>query len=212
MRLWSAWMPDLVPHLSGCAIALVEHELRRAAQAFFQGSRAWRVTLAPVAVAAGTVDIAIAPSDAETSLVRVEQCWYDGAPLDVKTAEELTTNYGDDWGAHLGTPTSYLQETSGIVRLYPIPDTPANTGLKVRASVMPSDISTGIPDDQAIAFREELATGAKARLMLYPNKPWTNAELGVAYAAAFKSATDTANVRAARSFGRGAIRSTPGWC
>lgn len=212
MRLWSDWMPDLMPHLSGCAIVLVEHELRRAAQAFFQGSRAWRVTLAPVAVAAGTQTVAIVPADTQISLVRIEQCWYDGTELDVKTAEELSAEHGEDWTAHTGNPIAFLQETAGIVRLYPIPDASAGTGLKTRISAMPSDASTGIQDDLAVAFREELATGAKARLMLYPSKPWTNVELGVAYAQAFKSATDTANIRAARSFGRGRVRSNPRWC
>jgi hypothetical protein len=54
MSLWSAWLPDVVPHLPECPIPVIEHELRRAAQLFFEGSRAWRIYVPAIAVAANT--------------------------------------------------------------------------------------------------------------------------------------------------------------
>jgi hypothetical protein len=100
----------------------------------------------------------------------------------------------------------------GEIRLYPVPIADAVTGVTMRLSVAPSEGSTGLPDDLAIRFRDEIHVGAKARLMLYPGRPWTNPDLGAVYGQAFDSLVGTATAAAARSYSDARIPSRMKWC
>lgn len=212
MRAWSYWFPDLMPHVPGCPQVLAEHELRRAAQAFFHQTMAWRVDEAHRAVTAGTDELSVAPSDAEQELVRVDAVWYDGQRLDPIAVETLDMQYHDDWQKQIGFPNKFLQVVPGTVRLYPVPLVDATTGLKLRLIVKPSDAATGLPDDLASRFRDEIHVGAKSRLMLYPGKPWTNPELAGVYGQAFNALVNQATAAAARAFVQARLPSSPKWC
>jgi len=212
MKAWSYWLPDLMPHVPGCPQVLAEHELRRAAQAFFRQTLAWRVDEAPRAVAMGTDEMSVAPTDAGLELVRVDAIWYDGKKLDPITPETLDAQYVDDWQAQVGTPTNFLQVVPGVIRLYPVPLVDAVTGLKLRLIVTPSDASAGLPDDIALKYRDEIHVGAKSRLMLYPGKPWTSPELAAVYGQAFNALVNQATASAARAFVQARLPSRVNWC
>jgi hypothetical protein len=212
MKTWATWYPDLLPHVPGCPQILAEHELKRAAQVLFRRTRAWRVDRAAVAVVAGQESVVIAPTDAGQELVRIEAVWYDGKPLGLVTDEVLDAGYADDWRTHTGTPTDYLQLVPGEIRLHPLPVSDATTGVTARLSVAPSEAATGLPDDLALKFRDEIQVGAKARLMLYPNRPWTNGDLASVYGQAFDNLVGTATAAAARSFAQARIPSRMKWC
>lgn len=212
MQAWASWFPDLLPHVPGCPQVLAEHELRRAAQVLMRRTRAWKVDVPAVAVSAGQDVVTVAPPSADHELVRVEAAWYDGRPLEPTTAEVLDALYADDWRAHTGTPSKYIQIVPGEIRLYPVPVANAVTGLSVRLSVAPSETAAGLPDDIALRFRDEVQVGAKARLMLYPGRPWTNPELAAVYGQAFDSLVGTATAAAARSYSDARIPSRMKWC
>jgi hypothetical protein len=207
---WSDWFKDLLPHVPGCPNILAAHELLRAAQALLVQSRAWQVTQTEVPIDAAQAMETIAVAGAQ--LVRIEKAWYDGIRMDIRTTEELDAQFSDDWQIHTGTPKALLQITPGVVQFYPIPDVAATTGLKLRVSLKPSDTATGLPHDIAIKYREPILAGAKARLMVYPNKPWSNDKLAMFNAGIFDNGVGTATIEAARSFGRGRIASRPKWC
>lgn len=211
MATWASWLPDVLPHVPGCPVVVVEHELRRSAQEFFRRSRAWRVNLPTIAVAALTPEISCEPPDAAHDLVRVESVVYDGRQLGPETAENLDIGFGEEWAAHVGIPTNYIQLTPGVLRLYQIPGVAAAVGLKIRASVTPSDVATGIPDDLAQKYRDAIQAGAKSRLMLMPGKSWTNLDLSAVYGRAFGDMADAANADAARAFGAAKISTRPVW-
>jgi hypothetical protein len=212
MKAWSYWLPDLMPHVPGCPQVLAEHELRRAAQAFFQQTMAWRVDETPRAVLAGTDEISVAPADADLELVRVDAVWYDGQRLDPIAPETLDAQYHDDWQTQTDTPTKFMQVVPGVIRLYPIPLVDAVTGLRLRLIVTPGETSTGLPDDLARRFRDEIHVGAKSRLMLYPGKPWTNIELAGVYGQAFNALVNQATAAAARAFVQARLPSRANWC
>lgn len=209
MKAWSNWFTDLLPQLPGCPDPLIEHELRRACQEFFEGSRAWQVIQAPVAIAANQATLDMAPSDTAQELVRVEGAWLDGKRLNVCGVGDMDAAFSDDWQTHTGTTSTLVQITPGTVLLYPIPVAASVTGLKLRQSVRPSETATGIPDDLYVKYREALATGAKARLMMQADKKWSRPDLGSVNATAFDAAINTAAIAAARSFSTGRIASRP---
>lgn len=211
MKLWETWLPDLLPKLPGCPIPVVEHELRRAAQMFFENTRAWHVTLAALPVIAAQDSVTVTPTSGEQELVRIEQTWYDeGPPLSGLTGDEISEQFGDYWQAHTGVPKAFIEETPGVLRLYPIPVDAATIGLVARIAVKPSEVSTGIPDELAVKHRQALTDGALGKLMLYVDKPWSNLEYGGKHSLDFMTAINSATVQAA--FGRGRIASRPSWC
>lgn len=212
MAIWADWFPDVIPQVPACPVMIVEHELRRASQQFFEATRAWKVSLAAVPVVAGTQNITLATVDANQEIVRLEQAWYDGLPLEVETTETMDANYSDDWQLHTGKPSAAIQMGPGTVRLYPVPIDDAATGFKCRVSVRPSDVSVGIPDEYRVKYREHIATGAKARLMIHANKPWANADLAMMYGTAFGAAIGKENSDAARAFGQARIAARVRWC
>lgn len=213
MKAWSYWFPDLMLHVAGCPSILATHELRRAAQAFFDGTRSWKVIEDALPVAADQTTVTTTPSDSEQEVVRVEGVVYDGQELTLEPLESMASKYGPDWRSHTAArPSAYLQITPGEITLYPVPTDAATDGVVRTLSVRPSDTSPGLPDDIAQKYRDEIHLGARARLMLIPNKPWTNLELGSAYGQAFDKMTGKANLVAALSFGRGRIASRPTWC
>jgi hypothetical protein len=212
MATWSDWHPDILIHVDGCPSIIVDHELRRAAQRFFGGSRAWKVALNLIAVTAGQEMVAVSPDDTTQEMVRVEAAWYDGNPVDVYSPEEMDSLFNDDWQVHVGAPAAIVQLTPGTVRLYPIPLGASSIGLKLRVSVRPSEDSTGIPDELLVKYRDAISDGAKHKLMLYPNRPWTAPDLAALCGDAFETEIIKARVAASRSFGSGRISSRPRWC
>lgn len=212
MALWSAWNPDVLPKVAGCPQLLIEHELKRAAQEFFEETFAWKVLTPAVSVLADDEEILVAPSDPEQELVRIEQAWYDGQAISPKTIEELDAQFADDWKTHTGTPGHYIEVTPGTVRLYPIPTTDAVSGLACRISVRPSDSATGIPDAYRTKYRKALSDGALGALLLYPSAAWSAADHASLYRGAFESAKNKAGVDSAQSFGKARISARPKWC
>lgn len=213
MALWSAWLPDVLPHVPNCPVPLVEHELKRSAQVLLEASRIWRIDLDPAAVPAATVMLSPVMDDPdEQELVRIESVLFDGKPLDLRTPEELDAEAGDNWPSHTGVPTAYTLLSPGIVRLYPVPIDAATTGIEFRVSVKPADAATGVPDEIRTKYKEALTAGAKSRLMLYKDKPWTDYNLAGVHASAFESGVAKATLDAARAFGRGRVPSRPKWC
>lgn len=210
--LWSALLPDVLPHVRGCPSPIAEHELLRAAQRLFNDSRAWRITTDPAAVAADQDEVTIETGDSSLSLVRVEDAWYDGKELSVFTGDQMAREYGDDWMAHTGTPEAIIQDVPGVVRLYPVPTDAAATGIKFRISVKPSESSTGIPDNLALEYRDSLVSGAKSMLMLYPRTDWYAPDIAMREATNFQIDIERATLKAARSYGRGRIAGRVRWC
>jgi hypothetical protein len=210
-RAWSTWYPDILPHVPGCPGRLAVHELRRASQDFFKTSRAWKVVPAVFPVAANQTTVTVLPDDSGMEMVRVEMAWYDGKPMGTVTPETLDATYSDDWSTHTGTPEKILQLTPGIVQLYPLPTVAATTGLKVRMSVRPSDTSTGLPDDIAVKFREDIFIGARAKLLAYLNAPWSKPDVAMVLSMEASMGASKANFQASKSYGGGRIASRPKW-
>lgn len=213
MALWSSWLPDVLPHVPACPTIVVEHELRRAAQILLEASRAWRIDLAVQAVTADTETVEPIMADpVEQELVRIEAVEYDGKALALTSVEILEAEAGEGWAGHTGAPTCYTLFSPGVVRLYPIPLEDAISGVKFRVSLKPADTAAGIPDEIRVKYKEPIAAGAKARLMIYKDRPWTDYALAGVHGSAFESGIAKATYDAARSFGAGRIPSRPRWC
>lgn len=216
MKPWSYWLPDVLPHVPGCPVLIAEHEIKRAAQAFFRESRAWRIQSEPYTVVAEQETVLITPADAELELVEIDDSsvYYDSQQVYPVTPQELARSFPDDWREDRGTPRQFYLLQPEQMRLYPIPIADATTGIVCRLYVTPSDKATGLPDDITRKFRDAIYLGARARLMLYTNVAWSNPNMAGVYGGAFASAVANAKDEAARAYARARItaRSRSKWC
>lgn len=212
MKLWSAWLPDVLPHVMGCPNIVAESEIRRAAQDFFQRTRAYQVYVT-TPVVAGQAFVEPVPADSGLNMIRVENASYDGERLmPINKATLDTDQYLNDWATRTGTPRNRLQLTPGVIRLYPIPEVDAKTGVLSRLSVSPSNESLGVADEMYYQYLDEIKCGALSRLMIFPGSSWRNPELAMLYDGKFNSAIDSVHYLAARAFSNGRIAARPKWC
>ena len=210
MTALSSFLPDLLPHLPACPVITAVHELRRAAQVFFERTRAWKITLDAETVSPGESEVSIDVDGAECELVRVEQVWLGGKLLEPTTGDLLSDRLGSGWQTHSGDPVAYIQDTPGVVRLYPA--AAAGGAVVSRVSVKPSELAKSIPDELVVKYRDDLIAGAKSRLMQYAGQPWSNPSYGEKYEAAFATAIDRANLSAATAQGKTRIAARPKFC
>lgn len=208
MAEWSSWLPDVRRLLPQCPDPLILHAVKRAAQAFCMDTGAWRALLDPVAVASGASSVVLVPA-AGTEIVKTLNLWFDGQDLSKTTADDL---FKDDpkWIAAIGSPAAWFEEDPGTVRLYPLPESAATSGLAARVSLKPSESATGIGDVIASRYRNHVADKALSILMMDPGKSWTNLEQAAFRKSEFDSATAEIRTRLALDSVR--VRSRPAWC
>lgn len=211
--LWSDFLNDLQPHLPLCPIPTIEHELRRASQTLFKMGKIWRTTTPAQAVVADTVEVVVLPATpAEQAIVKIESALYDGKDLPILSADEMDAQYAANWRDAVGAPVVACQERPNVLRLYPIPTDDAATGLVCRVVLQPSKTSTGFPDEFDVNYHDTVVAGAKALLMIYKDKPWTDLEQASIHAGFYASGIDTAAEDARVAFSRAQTRSNPSWC
>lgn len=172
---YEVFYDEVLPDVHSVPLPVALRAVRNAAIEFCDRSHVWDVDHAEIAVSAADSTYDLAPP-AETVVAKITQAWFEGNPLDPTTPGELHNEFGE-WTAITGTPTRYLQRSSGEVTLFPIPD--ADGALNLRMSLKPTRTSTGLESWIAEKYLEEIAHGAKARLFAVPKAEWSDGNLAV---------------------------------
>ncbi len=212
MATWDYWHPEILPHVPGCPNVLVDYEVKRTCQDFFEFTKAWQVNQAAIAVPASTVRLTITPTDTDTDLVKVMKAKYDNKRLRIVTPEYLDEYLRDDWEDETGVPCLATMLQFNEIRFYPTPSAAASTGLMLRMTVKPSESSTGIPDLLAQNYRDAIKFGALSRLMLYSNKEWSNPQMAAVYGSLYEDKKGSVQARTAKAHAGARIRSPQNWC
>ena len=192
---WSQFFRDILPEVPGCPDPVIEHALLRAAQEFFERTALWTAWLDNTMTLPGIVDYDIElPKDAE--LVRIERATLDGRDIDITTPESLPS----DWQTYQGAGLSDCIFTRDLFTLTVLPRARARSLLRVEAIVKPSDKATGVEDFLFRRFNETIAIGAKSRLMLMADKPWSKPNEGLRFEAMFNAEVQSLHFRRLRGF------------
>jgi hypothetical protein len=191
MVLWETFYPLVMPWAPGAAEINVDAALRQAAIEFYKRSLAWWKTLDRTVTAANEAEVDCDDLTADQSIVKLLSVKLDGRPLDLIRADDLDGL--DDTGP--SAPTRAYKQGSRTIALYPVP---ASAGLyvTVRAALMPSQASTGLPDDLYEQDAEAIAAGALKRLCSQPGQSFSNPGMAVDKGLAFEAAITAAKVRA----------------
>jgi hypothetical protein len=146
---------------------------------------------------------------ADTALAKALGAWLNDSPIEPISPDDLDTEFnntefgwvGVNWRTDVNVPTRWYMPDDNTVGLLLAPS--AGGSLRINAALKPTRTSTTFPSWIYEKYLEVIASGAKARLMSIPKKPYTDLDLaryhrrifddGIANA---KSTVATGNTRA----------------
>jgi hypothetical protein len=195
--------------VSGCPTATAKQAVLDAATEFLTYTGAWNEIQDPITVQADTNEYDLeAPAGARCiDILAVYATFASGGKLVPVTMEQLAA-YMPNWAAAEGSlPTHYTRAFDfTTIRVYPLPTAPAAADqIRMHAVFTLRDTATSIPDDIVYRYREQIASGAKARLMIMSKVPWRDLESAAIHKGIFDSGVLAAKVTAAHGKTRGMI-------
>lgn len=195
---YSEMLDEVLPSLSADpSDPVTENAIKRSVIDFCARSWVWRHLPDPLDVSAGEAayDIELPAGSDVAALMNVA---IDGFPLVNKSVDWLDASY-PGWRTTTGTPQYYTQIDTEQLILACVPDTNGTGALSLTLSLQPSQSATSFPKWIFNQFLYTLVDGAMAKLLLMPNKPWT--DLGNGQMRLESYDRGIANARASASIG-----------
>ncbi len=168
------------PYAPGCAAPTAYFAIRQAAIEFCERTRLWRYE--------DEFDVSAAESESIVTpygsvLLDIERASCDGEPLEPRTVawlDERMPTWRD--GGAVGDPKYLTQLELNTMRIVP---GKAGT-VKISVWLKPSQDCMDLPDFMVDQYREIIAHGALGRILMMPNQPYTNGDLGAGFMASFQ--------------------------
>lgn len=193
MKSWIDFYDYYLSNLPGCTFFAAQNALRMAAQEFCDRSKVWRVTMDPVVTVANT-------------------SIYDfDITADQEIVKLLSAKLGGQNIAPLAPDQAEMAGTHGILVLNPrefmlLPDPPAGLSLVMKVAFKPSNKSSGVEDWIYTSFAEQIAAGAKARLMAEANKQYSDPKGSADNQMIFDAGIGSAVIKAAKAYSSAPLR------
>ena len=189
----SAFLSRVLPDVPGCPDVLALQAVMDAAIEIFEETQIW----APPAGSPVTLQNAVSdygptiPAGARVG--RIKSVWCGTRQLDKRTPGNLSDVLPDWQTAKSSEPTYYTLVDTDTIRVYPMPDSVTGASITIHASYVPLDDLSGhsnptIPDEYGVRYRDAIVAGAKARLMIVPDRKWSNERLAGYYKTQFDNA------------------------
>jgi len=185
MKDLAEFLPLLTPYAPGVANPTAFAYLRQSAMDFCERTRLWRYE-DEFAVLANDTDGITTPSGSQ--LFELELVQFNGCDLCPAIPDWLDENFrGWRAGELTGQPNYFTQTEPNTIRLVPGEDGTVN----IYAWLKPSQDATQLPDWMVDQYREVIAHGALARLLLIPGQPFSNPTLANGFITLFSSKVDS---------------------
>ena len=178
------------PEVMGCSEIQILDAILRAAIVFCNKSRYIKETF-NVPTVAGTNKYVLVnmPADVQArEIVNVKRGLYQD--LDPSSFREFQNN---NLNTLTGTPQYFYMDKDRKLVLGNIPV--AIETLSVTAIVRPKETAATLPDTLFDEYVDEIAAGAKSRLMVMKGQPWTDIQQASIYRVLFNDAIDDSNTR-----------------
>ncbi|MEK6244018.1 MAG: hypothetical protein AABM33_05900 [Pseudomonadota bacterium] len=203
---WSTFFDNVLPYVKGCAVPMAQNKIVEAAIEFCNESFVWKYDHPAVDAVAAQPTYPFVPA-ANTKIVRIDRAWYDGKNIYPKIEAELDALY-KAWPLETGTPLYYIQDQLESVRLVPFPSAALVGALVMRVCLRPTNAAPGLDTQLWERFIDEIAAGALSKLMVMPDKPWTNTGQAAYFSGIFENGKDAARMKATKGWTRSSIRPT----
>lgn len=208
-KAWSDWFDEVLPDVPGCPQNVASNAIKNAAIEFCERGLAYIVDHPAVDGVADQSTYDWNPG-AGLRIVRPETVWYDKKELTPKTRDELAAMYAY-WPDEVGTPVYFVQDGLEQFILVPKPEADLVGAVRAKVTVRPDRTATTIDDAIWENYLEQIAYGAKAKLLKMQRKPWTNYPLGNEYLAKFNDAIDAVRLDSFKGFTRARNNRTRGY-
>lgn len=172
MKSLDEWLPYVLPETPGCPETVVLRAVMSAVIEFARRTHCWVHTTEAIPAVQGVADYVFdVPAGAEVwSLLAVN---YKGKPLSPKNTVELDAAY-PGWRARIGVPRFYVKLDEAEVVLDAKPAATERDVLTASFALTPERDKEEVGDVFYRDWLEEIAEGAKHRLMKMPGRKWTN--------------------------------------
>lgn len=162
---WRDFLSLAQSSLSRCPVPQILAELRSSAVKFCKKSTVWRHESDLMDVYAGDCRYVFEPP-VDATVVRTLEVRFKGRKL---TAFDDRIVRDEP-----GIPTFFQVEEPGVVRLIPCPRDDESAALQTVNVLAPHVTAKTCPKFLLDSHGETIASGAKAKLMLVPDKPWSD--------------------------------------
>ena len=194
--------PQIRPWARHAPHEILEQVTRNVLRDFCQFTRCWQYVPAAQTIADATATYTLLLEGAYAEPVAVEWMAVDGGECEFKPVEWLD-QWIPTWRTRVADdPTYFTQLKPQTVTFAAIPDNAGTTGgWYYRISQKPTMTATQVEDRIFNDWADEIAEGAKARLMEMPNQDWTNLKQSAYHAGLYRSKRNAARIRVQKSFG-----------
>ena len=200
---FDAWLPEVLPLVPECPDTIAINAIRNSCIDFCLQTNWWQGDYGTTAITTAILPYAfVLDTGVAMAQVMVATLSSNGRPLvitDIDTLDSRVIN----WRAETGEPRAIFQPTPGVVDFYPRPAGTDSYNIFMRIAYAPLRSATTVDDTVYEAWQEEIAAGALSRLMMIPNKVWTNADGATQYGNMFKAAKVQGAIETSKSYGRG---------
>jgi hypothetical protein len=177
---WSTFLPDVLPEVSTCPLVLALWAVRDTAIRFCVDSLIWQETQTPYNLTSSPITYDFVTTSG-SRVAKIVQAQISARQITVLTPESLDRLFYGWRNGITGTPDTVAQVETTKFAVVPRPTGTASLILTV--ALQPTRDSTQGPDFLFDDYYEDLAAGAKSRLMLMPEAEWANPQQGAIYAA-----------------------------
>lgn len=187
------------PMMLDCPYPIAEQALRWAAIEICERTRCYANTQTKN-VSSGSKSIILAPAD-DGLVSDIQEVRWNGKEIDPLTREEADNRTLTN---PMGVPSGYYRPNPEVITLA---SPPASDGvLKLVLILTPTRTATSIPRFLYDLHGDAIEHGAKARLLLIPNRPWTNGELAAYHKQEFEKMVGTLSIKADKDGTRRPLR------
>lgn len=211
MALWSDWSADVAIDVPGCPDPTIELAVRRIVIDFLERTHWLARTAAPIDIAAGAAARTFGTpliSVSSERVLRIQAAWISDRDTDILSPDEVAETM-PDWKTRTGTPLYIVQERPDEYWVVPAPTATMTGALRLKIAVAPTETATGCEDVVRAHWRDAIASGAKARLLAMPGKPWSNPGLAAYHLGVYEEAVGSGAIGALRSPARGRLATKP---
>lgn len=197
---YSELLDEVLPYLAADpSDPVTENAIKRTVIEFCAGSWIWKHLPDPLDVVAGEATYDLEPLSG-TDVTTVLAAELDGVPLAPKDVPWLNREI-PRWRTVQARPKYFTQIDTEHVILAALPDANITAGLTLTLALQPSQAATSFPKWIFNQYLYVLAEGALAKLMMMPNKPWTDIKNGADRRTKFEAGMANARASAVSALG-----------
>lgn len=198
------FLPSVMKHAPGCPEPTALAALITAAQEFCERTRLWRDE-DQFSVTPTSCNVVCAPEGAD--LFEIERATLSGQPLEPISLHDLD-RLVPDWREQEGGSAKWITQIEpGTVLVVP-----RSTGtLRLATILKPSNDAEQLPNFLAKDYRQAIADGALAEILMTPNQPFTAPDRAQFYAMRFENRLAGLSTRSIKGQQRARLRTRPQW-